>query len=162
MANTIFENTGALLLPTNQGTAQAATALQIGGDLFSGAMIDLSGGKQNARLQVEAAVTGDLYVLGCTGGIGSYSMTFMDGPYEKCSGVGETNLSVPDPIMKKYIAMKDVKSRKATVYIYNGFDTSKLLGKFVGVLNNMATAIISEGNAVYLRVTVDMLGSWQE
>ena len=69
---------------------RASTSLYIGsgGTPVKFIMIDVSGGNQNARLQVDAAADGSLYAIGCKGGIGSYRMTFYDGPFADCTNNG--------------------------------------------------------------------------
>lgn len=142
---------------------RASTSLYIGsgGTPVKFIMIDVSGGNQNARLQVDAAADGSLYAIGCKGGIGSYRMTFYDGPFADCTNNGSV-YAEPSSVVTKYLSLETIPDRRASVYIYRDATSSSLIGKFVGVLNNMATQLVSANDVVYLQVQVDMLGAWQQ
>lgn len=141
---------------------QARTALYLGDtqtpETFI--MFEVSGGSQNARLQVDAAADGSLYAIGCKGGIGSYEMAFYDGPFSDCKSVGSGIIDAPDSFVERYMSLQTIPDRRARVYIYRD-TTTQVVGKFVGVLNNMATQIVDNAGLLYLRVGVNMLGSWQ-
>lgn len=159
----VFAESSAIIQRMPFETIRATTVLKIGGKKMNYVMFNMSGGNQNARLQVEASVDGSLYAIGCVGGIGRYQMSFYDGPFNKCKGSGG-GIQIPGSIAKKYIGLKTVKDRRASVDIYNGGDTSARVASFVGLLNNMSTQLVDTGdttNIVYLQVTLDMIGSWR-
>ena len=139
---------------------RASTSLYIGSDgtPVEFIMIDVSGGKQNARLQVDAAADGSLYAIGCKGGIGSYRMTFYDGPFADCTNNG-TVYAEPSSVVTKYLSLETIPDRRASVYIYRAATSSSLIGKFVGVLDNMATHLVTSTDVVYLHVQGDVLGA---
>lgn len=141
------------------GAVSAYTELYLdGGGPVSFCMINQSGGKQNARIQVQATLDGKFYAIGAADGVGSYEMLFIDGV--DTNGC-KSNTST-DSILSKYVSLKDLKARTATVKIYAASGaTSKPCGKFSGIINGMSTRLVEEqdGNLL-LYVGLSMIGGW--
>lgn len=118
-------------------------------------MVNTSQGSQRARLQVDATADGGLYGIGCSGGIGTYDMEFIDGPYQVCE-----DQTIPDSVATKYASLQNMSDRRITVVLYR--DATKApVCKFVGILANMATRINNTEGMVYLVVALNAIGSWR-
>lgn len=156
----VFGGPGAALLPSDK-TKRAYTTIAFGssGTVANFTMIDESQGSQASRIQIDATLDGKLHAVGTTTGTGSYSAIFYDGPI--CGS------SDKESAMKKYLSLKSITDRTATVYFYSSEsgvgikDTSKATAKFSGILNNMAVSLVEDSGLVYLRVALGMLGSWE-
>lgn len=165
MATSLFLNPRIVQQSLPASVVQASVSLRIGGELTSFNMINVSQGQQRARLQVDATADGELYALGCKGGIGVYEAEFLEGPYTYCSGSGRSG-SLPDSLMRTYINLQTMAERKAEVTFFReGMSTrggsSQSVGRFVGILNNMVVRLVDDQGMVYLSVAVNILGSWQ-
>lgn len=155
----VFNSAGAGFL-SGENTKRSFTTIAFGDTkptVANFTMIDESQGAQASRIQVDATLDGGLHVVGTTTGTGSYSAVFYDGPI--CNKVNR------ELAMKKYLSLKTLKDRVATIYFYGDESTatqsSKAIAKFSGVLNNMAVSLVEDNSLVYLRVALGMIGSWQ-
>lgn len=154
----IFSAPGAGNISNNRQSNGAMTTISIGGQTLSGVMmIEESQGAQAARIQVDATLDGKLHAIGSTTGVGAYSAVFYDGPI--CGDKQES-------VMKKYLGLKSLKDREATIYLYHnppsGPASSTPTAKFKGLLNNMAVSTVEENGLVYIRVGLGLLGFWHE
>lgn len=155
----VFSSTGALSFP-GTNARRAYTTIRFGNTVKNFTMIDESQGTQASRLQVDATLDGSVHVVGTTTGTGSYSAVFFDGPI--CAEKRES-------AMQEYLKLKSIQDRVATVYFYadadvfdnNGIPTSEPTAKFSGVLNNMAVSLADDSGLIFLRVALDLLGSWE-
>lgn len=127
-------------------------------------MIEESRASQPARLQMDATLDGKLHVIGTSTGVGEYAAVFYEGPIK---GVTDKDNS---SAMKKYMRLKTIKSRKATIYFYGSADSSvttttrqnsKATAKFSGIVNNMGVSVIESSGLVYIRVALSMVGMWK-
>ena len=165
MATDVF-NTGNVIYQSDSVSKQqpvsAYTELYLdGGQPVSFCMVQQSGGKQNARINIQATLNGDFYAVGGTPGLGLYEMLFIDGiKTGDCTEIGNS-----DSILAKYLSIKDIKARQAVVKIYapTGTATSKACGTFKGLVHGMSTRLVEEqeGNLL-LYVGLSVLGSWSE
>ena len=155
----VFGSAGALSFP-GTNARRAYTTIRFGNVVKNFTMIDESQGTQASRLQVDATLDGSVHVVGTTTGTGSYSAVFFDGPI--CSEKRES-------AMQEYLKLKSIQDRVATIYFYAGADkfddkgapTSTPTAKFSGVLNNMAVSLADDNGLIFLRVALDLLGSWE-
>lgn len=156
----VFSSAGALNF-SGTNARRAYTTISFGKTVKNFTMIDESQGTQASRLQVDATLDGSVHVVGTTTGTGSYSAVFFDGPI--CSEKRES-------AMQEYLKLKSIQERVATIYFYadaDGFDnrgipTSQPTAKFSGVLNNMAVSLVDDNGLIFLRVALNLLGSWEK
>lgn len=153
----VFSSAGALNFP-GTNARRAYTTISFGKTVKNFTMIDESQGTQASRLQVDATLDGSVHVVGTTTGTGSYSAVFFDGPI--CAEKRES-------AMQEYLKLKSIQDRVATIYFYADATaadvnaTSKATAKFSGVLNNMAVSLVDDNGLIFLRVALNLLGSWE-
>lgn len=157
----VFNYSGAGYLPLEGKAMRSFTTIAFGDEnptIANFTMIDESRGTQASRLQVDATLDGKLHVVGTTTGVGTYSAVFYDGPI-----CGEKS---KESAIEKYLQLSSIKDRVATIYIYSSEETvgnsSKCSAKFSGILNSMATSMLDEGGAVYIKVALSITGSWNK
>ena len=165
----IFNSSGASYMPAVTGE-RAYSVIAFGDPPSTEAkfnMIDESVGSQASRLQVDATLDGKLHVTGTTTGTGAYAAVFYDGPIQT---PGDCKTDKESSAMKKYLELKTLKERVATIYFYNSASvadgntfkvSSKPSAKFSGILNKMTVSLVEENGLVYIRVGLNMLGSWE-
>jgi hypothetical protein len=164
----IFNSSGASYMPAVTGE-RAYSIIAFGDPPSTEAkfnMIDESVGSQASRLQVDATLDGKLHVTGTTTGTGAYAAVFYDGPIQTSGDCKADESSA----MKKYLELKTLKERVATIYFYNSASvedggsvqsSSKPSAKFSGILNKMTVSLVEDNGLVYIRVGLNMLGSWE-
>lgn len=167
MSEPIFSEGGAFFqsdIKAGSAALSARAVLKLGGETADMCLVGVSRGDQPARIQIDATVSGDLYAIGCAGGVGQYHMVFYDGLRNsncaKAGGGGGSNSS----IMRRYLQLRNLKSRKAAVYIYpptSSNASSSCCGVFRGLVKNMSADLKEEeGGNVALYVGITVIGSW--
>jgi hypothetical protein len=171
MSVELFSNGTAFFEPDKTAGASSLSARSTlyldGVDPVDFCLVQKSRGTQSARIQVDATIDGDLYAIGCEGGVGRYDLLFFDGlKTGNCDTIG-TGLSTNDTVMAKYLKLKNIKSRRARVYIYPPNSSSKIFstsccGVFDGLVDAMSTQLSEDqtGNLI-LYVGLSVIGSWR-
>lgn len=167
MSTPVFDKGGAFFQSDSTVDSNALSAravLKINGSTANMCLVGVSKGEQAARIQIDATIGGNLYAIGCAGGIGTYHMVFYDGlrtgNCSKAGGSGGMNSS----IMKQYLSLRNIKARDAAIYIYPptaSTASSSCCGVFKGLLKNMSAELKEEeGGNVGLYVGITVVGSW--
>jgi hypothetical protein len=133
-------------------------------------MVDVSGGGQRDRMQVDVTLAGSLNITGgVNNGVGNYTMTFMDGPIldaEKILGV-KKDAKVKTTAVEQFLSAKLLTDRQMSVKLFSPqvtcdkkAATSKPIAVFHGIAVSIDISLTDTGEMLFITSKINAVGKW--
>lgn len=160
----LFPNNANLMHKMPGDSQGEFVTVDIGGKSRRIYMIDVAGGPQVLRTQVDISVDGTPYYLIAGKGVGSFQCTFLEGPFKTCTDTAVQDYS----IMCNIDTMsKNLKNRRIRITTDTGLKSSSgrgsTLGRsiFNGVIHNIVQTMQGQdGGSIMVVSRIDAIGQW--
>lgn len=137
--------------------------VSIGGQTRRMYMIDIAGGPQILRTQLDIAVDGTPYYLIAGKGSGTFQCTFLEGPFQVCGGARIQDYSIMSSIdiMSDSLKNRRIKITTDASSPIIGNSSTQYKAIFNGVINTVTqTTQGYENGSVIVVSRIEAIGQW--
>lgn len=190
MSNSLFDSQSIVVGSAKASTHEPIAKVTMGDSEMTFPMIDISGGSQSDRIQVDVSLDGGINVTGkVNSGVGTYVMTFLDGPLTPrnklfgelirtkedgdhliTTGIPNSNIGTA---AEKFLRADSLSSRAIKVQLFtsavNCIDgvtsyKSKQVATFVGIATAVEIQLAAEesagGGVKQIKTRITATGTW--
>ena len=161
MSSPVLNDNSNVLIGSQKAGAKLVT-VSIGGVTQPLYMIESAGGPQILRTQMDISADGTPYYLIAGKGVGSFECTFLEGPFQACSGnVYSKSIMHSIDWLSQNIKNRRIIITTDTSKPLTGRATTKSKSIFRGVIQNIVQSIQSHGEgSVIIASKINAIGQW--